>query len=195
MKPVLALFDFDGTITKRDSLIDFLIYLNGWPSFVYGIVFLSPTLLLWKLGQIETQKAKEALYQYFFEGVYEDFLYEKGKNFLPKLEQIINDAAMQKINLHQAAGDKVVVVTASSEPWVFPWCQKNKLELICSKLASKDGYLTGKIEGKNCSGTEKVIRIKQQYDLSQYSKIVAYGNSNGDNAMLDLADEKFYKCF
>jgi len=191
----LALFDFDGTITKRDSLFDFLIYLKGWPKFILGIVLLSPTILLWKLGKIDTQRAKESLFKYFFGGESYNVLLEKGKIYLPKLEKIINDSAMLKISLHKSTGDDVVVVTASSAPWVLPWCQKNSVELICSKLAVKDGFLTGKIEGKNCNGQEKANQITQRYNLDQYSIVYAYGNSTGDDAMLNLADEKFYRCF
>jgi len=190
----LALFDFDGTITKKDSMIHFLIHYKGIFVFLMGLLWLSPTLVLWKLGIIETQRAKEKLYRYFFSGVSEKEIYESGRSFLDKLENLINPLAYKRILEHKANGDRIVVVTASSEPWVLHWCQRNSLELICTQLVSTNGILTGQIDGKNCNGSEKVIRIKQYLDVKQFSKITAYGDSNGDKPMLELADEKFYKC-
>ena len=48
---------------------------------------------------------------------------------------------------------------------------------------------------RNCFGVEKVNRIRQEYDLSQWDFIYAYGDSRGDQEMLDLADERYYKFF
>jgi len=102
--------------------------------------------------------------------------------------------AYKRILEHKANGDRIVVVTASSEPWVLHWCQRNSLELICTQLVSTNGILTGQIDGKNCNGSEKVIRIKQYLDVKQFSKITAYGDSNGDKTNARTCRRKVYKC-
>ena len=81
------------------------------------------------------------------------------------------------------------------ECWVKPWCDKNNIDLISTRLEVKDNKLTGKFATKNCYGREKVNRVKEAYDLSQYNHIYAYGDSRGDRELLALADESFYKPF
>ena len=58
-----------------------------------------------------------------------------------------------------------------------------------------DNFLTGKFQGKNCFGPEKVSRIKNKFDLKKVKKIYAYGDSTGDSEMLELADYKYLKYF
>jgi HAD superfamily phosphoserine phosphatase-like hydrolase len=89
----------------------------------------------------------------------------------------------------------VAVVSASAENWVKPWCDKHNLICIGTKLQVKDNQLTGKILGKNCHGPEKVCRIKENFNLSQFDEIIAYGDTAGDKEMLDMADLKHYKPF
>lgn len=47
----------------------------------------------------------------------------------------------------------------------------------------------------NCHGIEKVNRIRNAVDLSNYDDIYAYGDSKGDSGMLDLATRRFYRSF
>ena len=62
-------------------------------------------------------------------------------------------------------------------------------------LEIKDKTITGKTFKKNCHDPEKVKRIRELYNLSDYKYIYAYGNSRGDHEMLDIADERHYKPF
>jgi phosphoserine phosphatase len=69
------------------------------------------------------------------------------------------------------------------------------VSLISTRLETNNGKLTGRIEGKNCRGIEKVRRIKMQYKLDEYDEIYAYGDTKGDKPMLGLATIAFYKPF
>ena len=102
---------------------------------------------------------------------------------------------MEKIAWHNEQGYKVVVVSASIERWLKPWCDKNDLDMIATKIEVKDGIVTGKLLSKNCHGIEKANRVKEAYNLSDYDYIYAYGDSRGDKELLTLADERFYKPF
>ncbi|HEY0274315.1 MAG TPA: HAD-IB family phosphatase, partial [Chitinophaga sp.] len=94
----------------------------------------------------------------------------------------------EAIQEHLAAGHRVIVVTASAEEWVRPFCQGMGIEVIGSRMETDaEGRLTGKLLGLNCNGEEKVCRIKAQVDLSAYTSIYAYGDSSGDRPMLALA--------
>ena len=62
----LALFDFDGTVTERDSFIEFIKYYKGPVSLYSGLVVLSPLLLLLKARVIKNWKVKELVFIFFF---------------------------------------------------------------------------------------------------------------------------------
>ena len=192
----LALFDFDGTITTDDSLLKFIRFVVGDRRFLLGLVVLSPMLVLYKLKLIPNYKAKQYMLSWFFKGMSKDaFLKVANEYSLVHIDKILRPKAIEKINWHKNQGHKVVVVSASIECWLRPWCEKNGLELIATKLEIKDDIVTGKLLSKNCYGVEKVNRIKELYNIEKYDYIYAYGDSSGDKQMLELAHEKFYKPF
>ena len=192
----LALFDFDGTITTDDSLLKFIRFVVGDFKFVLGIIFLSPMLIFYKLRLIQNYKAKQIMLSYFFKDMDIDEFFEVANKYsLEHIDTIVRKKAFAKINWHKEQGDKIVIVSASIECWLKPWCDKNGLKLLATKLEIKNGKITGKLSSKNCYGIEKVNRIEEKYTLSDYDYIYSYGDSVGDKEMLELADEKYYKPF
>ena len=196
MSKKIAFFDFDGTITTDDSLLKFIRFVVGDRRFLLGLVVLSPMLVLYKLKLIPNYKAKQYMLSWFFKGMSKDsFLKVANEYSLVHIDKILRPKAIEKINWHKNQGHKVVVVSASIECWLRPWCEKNNLELIATKLEIKDDIVTGKLLSKNCYGVEKVNRIKEIYNLKDFEYIYSYGDSIGDKQMLELAHEKFYKPF
>ena len=196
MDNVLVIFDFDGTITTHDSLVRFTQYAVGKPFYYMGLLKLSRTLIAYSLKLIPNYIAKEKLISHFFKDWSEDkFKKVADKYSVSQIDNIIRPQAIEKIRWHQQLGHKIVIVSASMEYWLKLWCEKNNLDLIATKLEIQNSILTGKFSTKNCHGIEKVNRIKEIYDLSQYDYIYAYGDSSGDREMLALANESFYKPF
>ncbi|WP_319381757.1 HAD family hydrolase [Thiomicrorhabdus sp.] len=192
----LALFDFDGTITKRDSLPDFLVYAVGWPRFIWGLLRLSPILFGYVLKRVDNSWAKERMLHYFLAGVPEEWLQEKGRAYaLERIESLLRDKALACLKRHLAEGDRVIVVSASSEIWLKAWCDEVGVELLATRLQAKEGVMTGLYDGRNCHGEEKVRRIRSAVELSRFDQICAYGDSSGDLPMLSLASQAFYKPF
>ncbi|HEX3045483.1 MAG TPA: HAD-IB family hydrolase [Bacillota bacterium] len=192
----LALFDFDGTITTQETLTDFLIFAKGIINWLLKIIMLSPWFAGFKLGFISREKVKEAFFQAFLHqwpaANYHQLALRYSKEKLPPL---IKTSALDRIKWHQSQGDHVIIISASLEDWLQYWCEQRHLDLIAGKVEIKDGYLTGKLLLKDCYGPEKVNRIKQTIDLKKYDYIYAYGNTAGDYAMLELANEKYYRFF
>ena len=87
----------------------------------------------------------------------------------------------------------MVVVTASCSNWIRAWTNSMNLELIATELEVVDGKITGRIKGKNCYGPEKEKRIKLYVELNEFDSVIAYGDSAGDQQMLDMADIKYYR--
>ncbi len=192
----IAFFDFDGTITSKDTLAEVLKFIKGKISYYIGILILSPIIVLYKIGLLSNHRAKEILLIYFLKGYDVDKFNALCKEFTEKkLPRLLKKSALHEIRKHLQSKTPVIVISASPENWIFPWCSKYNIECIATKLEVKNGKLTGKIEGRNCSGAEKVRHILSKYKLSDYKKIHAYGDSKDDLPMLDLATEKNYKPF
>lgn len=192
----LALFDFDGTITKDDSLLKFIRFVVGDARFVIGLFVLSPILVAYKLKLIPNYKAKQKMLSWFFKGMKkEDFLEVASRYSLVHIDKILRPKAIERLNWHKEQNHKIVIVSASIDCWLRPWCQKNGFELIATKLEIKNDIVTGILATKNCYGQEKVNRIKDVYNISDFDHIYAYGDSSGDKEMLALAKESFYKPF
>lgn len=193
---ILAIFDFDGTITKKDSFVEFIFYTHGTAkTFLNGLV-LSPILILYFLKILPNWKTKEIFLTYFYKGWDKKRFNAAALNYSQKkLPQIIKKSAMEKLQWHKKEEHKVVVVSASFENYLQPWCQKEGLDLIATKVEFIDNKISGNFMGKNCYGEEKISRIKEKYNLKSFDCIYAYGDSKGDLALKNIASEFHYKTF
>jgi HAD superfamily hydrolase (TIGR01490 family) len=196
VKRGIAFFDFDGTITSRDTLLEFIRFSKGSFHFWLGFFLNSPYILAYKLKIISNQKAKEKVLSFFFKQTplveFQKVCDEFSSQHIPKL---VRPKAMEEINEHNKNGVVVVIVSASPKNWILKWAETIGAEVISTELESKDGLLTGNILGKNCHRHEKVRLIHARYALKEYSEIYAYGDTNGDRPMLGLADYSYFKPF
>ncbi|MEQ9166806.1 MAG: HAD family hydrolase [Fulvivirga sp.] len=196
MSKKLALFDFDGTITTKDSFLEFLKFHKGGLNFLFGFALLSPYLVAMKLGLIPNWKAKEIVLKYFLNGLSVEDMKNVSADFSAKIiPRLLRNRAMDQIKKHQENGDDIYIVSASAEDWLKPWCDQIGIKLIGTRLEIIDEKITGRIDGYNCYGQEKVERVKAEIDISKYSEIYVYGDSRGDKEMLALAHYPHYKYF
>ncbi len=196
MKRALSLFDLDGTITNRDTLWEIIRFQKGNRVFIPGLILLSPVLAAYKLGLISNTAAKQSVLRLFFAGIPEpDFQAGCDAFQAERLPSLIRGEASRAIREALDRGDRVIVVSASAGNWVSGWCRQTGVECIATVLESIGGRMTGRILGKNCSGTEKVTRIREAVRLEDYDPVYAYGDSPSDQPMLSLATKAFYKPF
>lgn len=192
----LVLFDFDGTLTTKDTLIEFIRFYHGDFRFLLGFALLSPVLVMLKLKLIHNQKAKEIVLRHFFSGVPVETFHRQCLRFSPHIDSLLRPQAKAMLQHYKNdPSTQMAVVSASPENWVSLWCDQVNIPCIATRLENDKGHITGKIIGKNCFGQEKAERIRQEFDLSRFSEIIAYGDSAGDREMLALAHKKFYKPF
>ncbi len=190
----LALFDFDGTVTEKDSFIEFIKYYKGLRSFYSGIILMSPLLILFRAGVVKNWRVKELVFNFFFRNEKIDFFADRCRRFgITRIPELVKPEAMELIDGHIKSGNRVIIVTATFENILLDWCNAQHLELIGTKIEVKNGLITGKFDGKNCYGSEKVKRLNQYLDISQFSEIYAYGDSKSDNPLMELADHKYYR--
>jgi HAD superfamily hydrolase (TIGR01490 family) len=192
----IAFFDFDGTITTKDTLLEFIKYSKGSPAFYFGFLLNSPYLVAYKLKIISNQRAKEKVLQYFFKGMtITDFQNLCDRFALERIPTLIRPQAIKEIKELVQKQVKVVIVSASPEYWIKKWSDTIPAQLIATRLDIQQQKLTGKISGINCHGTEKVRRIKENFELNDFDEIYAFGDSSGDKPMLGLAHFAHMKPF
>lgn len=195
--PAIAVFDFDGTLTRRDSLMPFLrMAVSRW-QFYWGLLIVSPVLVGYALKLTPNWRAKEAVLTYFLAGWTEEKLQRLGQRFaLQKLPKLLRPEAVQRLHWHQNQGHHTILISASLEAYLFPWAKQMGFDQATgTQLEIQNSRLTGRILGKNCYGSEKVERLEVLLgDLSQYC-IYAYGDSRGDRELLDMANYPYYRTF
>ena len=192
----IAFLDFDGTITSRDTMLDFFIFSGGRARYYGGFLLYSPILILYKLGLVSIQFAKEKILEFFISRYSINEFDQLCQRYVTeRLPELLRPKALKEIRLLKEAGFEIVVVSASPENWVGIWCRQLKLRHIATRLSSSNEKFTGRIEGENCRGIEKVNRINKEYKLDEYMAIYSYGDTKGDKPMLELATRAFYKPF
>ncbi len=198
MSQRIAFFDFDGTITTKDTLLEFIKFSKGAFPFYLGFALNSPWLVAYRLKIISNQSAKERMLTWFFRNTplpaFQEVCDRFSSTMVPAL---IRPKAQAEINRLKEEGFSIVVVSASPENWLSSWAGSIGAALLSTRLETKTApiRLTGKILGHNCHGEEKVRRIREAYDLAGFREIYAYGDTSGDKPMLRLGTRSFYRPF
>jgi HAD superfamily hydrolase (TIGR01490 family) len=194
MKPTIAAFDFDGTITTRDTLWEFIKKTHNPLKIAGNLILALPLLLLYKTGFVNNGKAKQTLFSRFYKNWSVEKFNDSGRAFKPVIDACLRPEVYRKLKEHLANGHKVIIVSASIENWILPWAEKEGIEAVIATQieVSPLGKLTGRFMSPNCYGEEKVRRMLALFpERSRYTLIV-YGDSKGDTAMLRLADKNYY---
>lgn len=205
---VLALFDFDGTLTSSNSLLEYLLFgaqwgrqrgregrrLRAWRRLLVALPVLA-VRLLWLLlsGRWSNGGAKENVIGYFFKGKTEAEMRALGERFYQEvLPGRLRPEALARLRAYRAGGATVAVVSASLDLWLRPFCQSEGVQMICTEAEFLAGKFTGRFASPNCNHAEKGRRVRAEFNLADFEKIVAYGNSRGDAALFDLAHEAWF---
>lgn len=193
MNKTLVLFDFDGTLSKKDTFFQFLFFSKGW--FKVILMFLRHAFLIFSyfFKLVSAEELKRKLFYYHFKECEKTELDEAGSSFSKYFFETnsFRKEILEKLISYQQQGADIYVVSASIGIWIHPICSNLKVNAICTELEFDDQIFKGKFGTKNCNGDEKATRIRSEINLKDYSKIIAFGNSKGDLPMLSLANEGF----
>ena len=192
MKQVVA-FDFDGTLTTRDTLLAFIHYAKGTRAFLWGFLRHAHLLVLMKLGFYPNWKAKQRVFSYFFKGMTLDVFDALCQQFAADNRHLLRPEGIQSVQQAQADGAEVLIVSASIDNWVQPFFPSVKV--VGTQIEVANGRLTGRFLTPNCYDEEKVRRILALYPDRHEYHLTAYGDSRGDKELLAFADEAHYKPF
>lgn len=194
-KPVVAAFDFDGTLTASDSFLPFLRAVAGNTRYVQHMLSLSPVLLGYGLGLVKNHRAKARVLAKFLSGAEVEAIRRIAQDFATRqLPGQIRASALARLRWHQQQGHRCVIVSASLECYLQPWAQTVGVsEIIGSQLAIDADIYTGQLAGANCYGAEKTRRLEALLGSRDAYTLYAYGDSKGDRELLALADYAYYR--
>lgn len=191
---MVVFFDFDGTLTTKDTLMPFLKFVVGARIYYIKLLLISPVLVAYLLGLMRNDMAKQVLLWFYLSGYRDSTLYKCGDRFVEQIiPTLLRPKGMERLRRHQQQGHQCVLVSASLDFYLQPWVKHQGLDgLLCSRLRVKDGKVSGLLDGSNCYGDSKRERIQEWLDTRKFDAIYAYGDTKGDYPMLRLADQPFY---
>jgi phosphatidylglycerophosphatase C len=194
-RPVAA-FDFDGTLTVRDSFIAFLTWSVPPTRLAGALIQLAPAFLVYLVGR-DRGRLKAATIRVLLGRIPRTELQAQARAFaIASADRLLRPDARATWARHRAQGFRLVIVTASPEDIVAPFARGLGADvLIATRLkVDSEGRLTGALDGHNCRGPEKVRRLYQVFgpdmDLAE-----AYGDTRGDREMLAIATCGHMKLF
>ena len=200
MKKKIYCFDFDGTLTTSDTLLEFIKYAKGRGRFLMVFLMYSPLLVLMKLHLYPNSKAKQQIFAHLFAGMRIEKFDAHCHGFAEENQHLLRPKGITLMHEALVAGAQVFIVSASIDNWVRPFFDIRNLkgvQVLGTQIEVEDGKLTGRFKSNNCYGKEKVHRIAEalkSFERSEY-EIEAFGDSRGDKEMLAFADKGHFKPF
>jgi phosphatidylglycerophosphatase C len=185
----VAAFDFDGTLTRHDTLIPFLNRLVGWPRISAALARDTGRLALFATGRGNRDAAKERLLVRLLEGWPITDVVRVGERYGAAVaEHGIRPRMRQQLQWHRDNRHEIVIVSASLDVYLEPAARALGADgLLCTRLeVDEDGLCTGRMLGGNCRGPAKAERLREYLGDADVT-LWAYGNSRADEPMLALA--------
>lgn len=191
----LYLFDFDGTLTYKDTMFLYLKFYNS-SKFIFQFVKHIPLFILLKLKLANAEKVKKNFIASVLKGESRTKIEEQSQLFFEKYyPEIIRENALEFIKNIDREHTESYIVSASLDIWVKPFADRFKMKLLATQAEFKNDIFTGNFTGINCNGDEKVCRIEQAVHGKKFDKKIAFGDTSGDRPMLNWADEGHYQFF
>ena len=193
----IVVFDFDGTITTKDTFALFLRYYAGTTRWALNILKLLPVFIAYAIKIIDRNAVKAHVIRRFFRGAAVDDLNAKAENFARDvIPQLIRPLAQTELDARKSASETLYICSASITPYLRAWgAQQNIHNILATELESHNGRYTGEIEGWNVWGDGKIRRILAEFAPNPVKIKEAFGDTRGDKEMLHAADVTHWKPF
>ena len=190
---VVAAFDFDGTLVPGDSLLPFVWRAAGPRRFFaatarHGLRVAGAAGL--KVGSRDDAKA--AWVRAAMRGLPLADVTAEAEQFAARLESRVAPEAIGRIRWHRSRGHEVVLISASLQIYLAPFGRRVGFDAVLATglEVGADGRFTGRLEGGNVRGEEKVARLRQWLGVDT-CELWAYGDSDGDRELLAAADHGY----
>lgn len=192
---VVAAFDFDGTISRRDTLIPFLARAAGRSRFVAANARLGLSGLRGRLALRDRDLVKEQMLELLLAGRSEDELRSLGERYAQELleRDRLRSDVVTRVEEHVDAGHRTVIVSASLVYYLEPVARALSIDdVIGVEPEVVDGRLTGRLARPNVRAGQKPLRLREWLDAPATGpvgvRVHGYGNSSGDHELLAASD-------
>lgn len=190
----LSIFDFDGTLTYRDSFVPFLRFAFG--NYRFGLRLTGSASPHYLYGGMNRDQMKARLIRSFLNGIDVHWFEERAQAYCELYwTRMMRPNGLLAVKGELADGRRVSLCSASPALLLKPFAERLGVELIATELEVADGLLTGNIVGRNCRRDEKVNRLRNRFGPLEQCHLRAWGNSEGDTELLAAAQESFYRAF
>jgi len=198
---VVAAFDFDGTLTRRDTLLPFLARGLGWPRLLLALLKCSPWLAAYAARLLRNDVAKARLLRATLVGVSTTQAQDWTTRWLAQdFPGQLRPWTLARLAEHRQAGHCCVMVSASPDIYLARVAQQLGFDaLICTEMEVQRDRLTGRMRTPNCHGEQKVLRLKSWLterfgaESARAVTLYAYGDTAGDLPLLRLAQHACYR--
>ena len=193
---VVAAFDFDGTITPRDTLVPFLVRAFGRMRVAAAFAALARTGAGYLMRRVSIDEFKRRVLRRLVAGASAARLGALGPVHARALASRVRPAARARIEWHRAQGHRLVLVSSTLDVYLaHVGAQLGFDDVLCSRLAARGDLCTGELEGADCTGAEKLRRLQALVGDLREIELHAYGDSAGDRELLDAADHAHFRPF
>lgn len=193
---VLSVFDFDGTLTRRDSFVPFLRFAFGTRAFTVRMVRMLPDAIRYLSKGMTRDELKAVLIASFLKGVSVAWIEQRANEFRGAYwSRLMRPAGLQSVATEKACGAQVTICSASPRLVLKPFADELGIKLIATELEEEDGRLTGRISGINCRCEAKVLRLEAIYGPLEKFRLRAWGDTRGDHELLAAAQEPHWRHF
>lgn len=191
----IAAFDFDGTISQRDTLLGFLVKAGGPATVAQALLANSARLAHGLRSSTARNSAKEQVLGRVLCGRPEDEMIAVGQAYAREVAHSFRPETLAAIRRHHADDHETVIVSASLVYYLRPIASVLGIgDVIGVEMeVGADGRLTGSLARPNVRGEQKAVRLREWIDATASSdrtevELWAYGDSSGDDALLAMAD-------
>jgi phosphatidylglycerophosphatase C len=195
-EPPVVAFDFDGTLTVKDSFTAFLKWRAGPVRYWLGVARLAPSLIAYLFhrdrGRIKARAIRE-----FLRGAPRDRLEADARRFAEThSRRLFRPDAVAAWKRWQQQRVRLVIVTASPTLVVAPFARGLGAHALLGTEIRWDeaDRVAGTFSTPNCRGPEKVVRLKAEFGPDVRVK-AAYGDTSGDTEMLAMAEMPGFRVF
>jgi phosphatidylglycerophosphatase C len=195
LRPIVA-FDFDGTLTVRDSYTAFLKWRAGPRRYAAGMIRLIPAALTYLIRR-DRGRIKAAATRDFLRGVPRAKLEADARAFAGQVSRsLFRPDAVAAWKRWRTEPVRLVIVTASPDLVVGPFARGLGADALLGTELAFDAQdrATGGFATANCRGPEKVVRLRAAFG-DEVEIRAAYGDTAGDKEMLAIAGIQGYRVF
>jgi HAD superfamily hydrolase (TIGR01490 family) len=190
-KNPVVVFDLDGTITRKDTYVPFLLYaLYKQPQKILRLPVLAVDVLRYKIGRQSNTWLKTRFLHALLAGQNRAEIENWAKSFsLYIFDKGLHLDAISTINSHQERGHDLVLLSASLDIYVeLIGDYLGFKHIICTRTSWDNDVLGSELKGGNCYGENKVQRLKQWLsNRTDKFVLIAYADHKSDFPILNIA--------